>query len=244
MKDIQKIFVLFISMTWSMNVAAFDIDGISYDILSESDKTACVARQIETDKLVGDVRIASKVSHKGKEYTVTEISGWAFSDCRQMTSIAIPSTVQTIGYSAFWGCYGLTAVHIEDIAVWCSVTQKKGTEGNPLTLAHHLYVNGEEVTELVIPDGVTTIGDDAFHDATALTSVAIPSSVKTIGAEAFAGCNMLSNLSMAEGLQVIGFNAFGGCWSLKEVTVPEGTERLENDAFYHRDQLTTVHLPQ
>ena len=103
MKQFFFIFTFF-STLWSMNVMAFDVDGISYDVLSISDKTVCVARQTATDQLVGDVVIPSQVKYGGTVYTVTEISGWAFSSCNKMTSITIPATVQRIGYSAFSIC--------------------------------------------------------------------------------------------------------------------------------------------
>ena len=218
-------------MVWSVDVDAFVVDGISYDVLSESDRTVCVARQKVTDLLTGDVRIPNVISYEGKNYTVTEISGWAFSSCSQMTSISIPAAVQRIGYSAFWGCYGLQSVHIEDIASWCSVVQEGGTEGSPLRLAHHLHVNGEEVTELVIPEGVTAISYDAFHDATAITSVVIPSSVKRIGADAFAGCKSLISLSLPDGLEVIEDYAFEGCCRFTEITIPDKVQVLHWDSF-------------
>ena len=66
---------------------AFDVDGISYDILSQSERTACVGRQTDTERVVGDVVIPRQVEYQGTVYTVTEISGWAFSNCRQMISI-------------------------------------------------------------------------------------------------------------------------------------------------------------
>ena len=244
MKCIRRFLFAFLLIIWSMNGSAFDYEGISYDILSKGDKTVCVARQTATDQLVGDVVIPSQVKYGGTVYTVTEISGWAFSSCNKMTSITIPATVQRIGYSAFYWCYGLKAVNVEDIAAWCSVKQEGGTEGNPLSLAHCLLLNGEEVKELVIPEGVTAIGNDAFHDAYGLTSVVIPSTVTQIGPEAFAGCSELKTLSMDSGVKVIGDYAFAGCRNLTEVNVPEGTERLENGAFYSCGNLAAIHLPQ
>jgi hypothetical protein len=233
----KKIFyyaiVLLLTMSVTSNAQSFDYKGITYEVLSKNNKTACVARQVATDQIKGDVQIPCEVGYEGKKYTVTEIAGWAFSGCRQMTSIDIPATIQTIGYSAFYWCYGLEAVYLEDLAAWCGVSFGGGTECNPVSLAHHLYVNGEEVKDLVIPEGVTSIGDDAFHDATALTSVVIPSTMTRIGNAAFAGCNSISQLSIASGVKVIGSNAFGGCYGLKEVTIPEGTERLEAGAFYY-----------
>ncbi len=244
MEYIRRFLFTSLLMMWGMNGSAFDYEGINYDVLSKSDKTVCVARQTATDELVGDVVIPSKVKYGGAVYTVTEISGWAFSSCNKMTSITIPATVQRIGYSAFYWCYGLKAVNVEDIAAWCSVEFEGGTEGNPFNLAHCLFLKGEEVKELVIPEGVTTIGNDAFHDASGLTSVVIPSTVTQIGSEAFAGCSEIKTLSMASGVKVIGSRAFAGCRNLTGVTVPEGTERLGDGAFYHCGKLADIHLPQ
>ena len=189
MTTVQKIYIAFVFILWSATVAAFDVEGISYDVLSESARTACVARQMVPGQLVGDIKILSKVSYGGKEYTVTEINGWAFGACSKMTSIAIPATMQKIGYSAFSGCYGLKAVHIEDLTAWCNMSYVGGSECNPLSLAHRLFLNGEEVKELVIPDDVTVIANEAFHNATAISSLVIPSSVTQIGSNAFAGCS-------------------------------------------------------
>ncbi len=223
---------------------AFDVDGICYDILSQSERTACVGRQTDTERVVGDVVIPRQVEYQGTVYTVTEISGWAFSDCRQMTSISIPATIQRIGTEAFYLCYGLQAVHLEDISSWCRVCQGNGSEDNPIILAHHVFVNGEEVKELVIPEGVTAIADRAFQGATDITSLVIPSTVEQIGASAFGGCSSLKTLSLAQGLKVICNRAFHSCGNLLEVTIPQGTERIENGAFYGCMSMTDIHLPQ
>ena len=244
MECIRRFIFAFLLMMWGVNGSAFDFESISYDVLSEDDKTVCVARQTATDQIVGDVVIPSQVKYGGIVYTVTEINGWAFGSCSKMTSITIPATVQYIGYSAFAGCYGLKAVNVEDIAAWCSVEQEGGMECNPLSLAHCLFLKGKEIKELVIPEGVTAIGNGAFHDASGLTSVVIPSTVTQIGSEAFAGCSEIKKLSMASGVKVIGGRAFSGCRNLTEVTVPEGTEQLGYGAFYGCGNLTDIHLPQ
>ncbi len=223
---------------------AFDVDGISYDILSQSERTACVGRQTDTERVVGDVVIPRQVEYQGTVYTVTEISGWAFSNCRQMISISIPATIQRIGTEAFYWCYGLQAVHLEDISSWCRVRQGDGFEDNPIILAHHIFVNGEKVKELVIPEGVTAIADRAFQGATDITSLVIPSTVAQIGASAFGDCVSLKTLSLAQGLKVICNRAFHSCRNLQEVTIPEGTERIEEGAFYGCHSMTDIHLPQ
>ena len=113
--------------------------------------------------------------------SVTSIGDYAFSYCTDMTSVTIPNSVTTIGEYAFCSCIGLTSVHITDIAAWCKIS----FGSNPLENACHLFLNGEEIKDLVIPNSVTAIGDHAFNFCTGLTSVTIPNSVTTIEAYAF-----------------------------------------------------------
>ena len=72
--------------------------------------------------------------------------------------------------------------------------------------------------DLVIPDGVTEIGEGAFEDCTSLTSVSIPSSVTYIGETAFRGCTSLASMTIPNSVTTIGDGAFYGCKSLASVT--------------------------
>ena len=115
---------------------------------------------------------------------VTSIGANAFSECSGLTSVAIPNTVTSIGVSAFYGCSGLKKVIVKDIAAWCGI--EFDFANNPLEYAQHLYSDeNTEITDLVIPDGVTSISARAFYGCSGLASVTIPSSVKSIGHQAF-----------------------------------------------------------
>ena len=92
---------------------------------------------------------------------VTSIGEWAFSDCSSLTSITLSESVTSIGNGAFEDCSSLTAVHISSIEAWCKISFED-YDSNPLYYAHNLYLNGELVTELVIPESVTSIGNYAF----------------------------------------------------------------------------------
>ena len=127
---------------------------------------------------------------------VTEIGVQAFVGCTGLTSLTIPGSVTILGDFAFYACRSLEAVYITNLAAWCSFDfyDLYGNYSNPLRFAQHLYLNGKEVTELVIPEGVPSIGDCTFQNLTNLTSVVIPSSVKEIGVNAFDGCSNITNV--------------------------------------------------
>ena len=93
----------------------------------------------------------------------------------------------SIGNYAFADCSSLTGVYITDLAKWCGISFEKSS-ANPLCYAQQLYLNGTLITDLVIPDSVTSIGGYAFCGCRRLTSVTIPDSVTSIGDGAFSGC--------------------------------------------------------
>ncbi len=107
--------------------------------------------------------------------------------------MTIPNSVTSIDDNAFYNCNGLTKVEISDIAAWCNIIFSNPSS-NPLYYAKHLYLNGTEVINLVIPNSVTSIGRYAFSTCNRLTSVTIGNSVTSIGDNAFSGCSSISIL--------------------------------------------------
>ena len=174
--------------------------------------------------------------------SVTSIGGYAFADCHGLKDIVIGSGVTSIGYFAFSGC-SLRKVIVPDIAAWCSISFR-GEGANPLCNAHHLYVDEEtEITDLVIPEGVTSIGNSAFSGCSSLKSVTIPNSVTTIGNSAFSGCSSLKSVTIPNSVTSIGDSAFFFCSGLTSINIPNSVTSIGAHAFNSCSGLTSITIP-
>ncbi len=218
---------------------AVEISGIYYN-LTDKIEQAEVTRH--PDYYSGSVVIPESVVYKGKNYSVTTIGTVAFSNCQSLTSVTIPSTITSIGQFAFLDCYKLTSVHISDLAAWCTI-EFSINDSNPLSFAHRLYVNGEEVKDLVIPNNVTSISKHAFEGCSGLNSVIIPNSVTSIGGMAFSGCSGLESVTIPNSVTSIGYNAFEKCINLSSVTIPNSVTSISSMTFYQCSGLTSVTIP-
>lgn len=118
--------------------------------------------------------------------SVTSIGGYAFGNCTGLIEITIGDSVKSVGLYAFLGCVNLN-INITNIASWCQI---HFFTGHPFD-AYNLFLNNNLVTNLIIPEGVTSI--DNFQDCISITSVVIPSSVTEI-CDAFENCINLADV--------------------------------------------------
>ena len=126
---------------------------------------------------------------------ITAISQEAFSGCKKLTSITIPKSVTKIDDLAFKNCYGLKGVYINDLTAWCNISFYDSYGTNPLRYAQHLFLNDEEITNLVIPESITTIKQLAFYGCSGLNSVTLHKDVTSIQDKAFLNCTGLTSFT-------------------------------------------------
>ena len=147
---------------------------------------------------------------------VKNIPSYAFYGCSGLTSVTIPNSVTSIGYSAFEYCYGLTSIEIPN-----SVT----------SIGSSAFRGCSSLTSITIPNSVTSIGNSAFEDCSGLTSVTIPNSVTSIGEETFRGCSGLTSVTIPNSVTSIGERAFYDCSGLTSIEIPNSVTSISSDAF-------------
>ena len=172
--------------------------------------------------------------------SLTSIGWSAFDGCSGLTSIIFPSSLTSIESAAFYHCSGLETLEYKGtIEQWLSMEFGSIWMGGS---SHTFIVNGEELTNLVVPEGVTSIGSNAFYGCRGLTSITLPSSLTSIRDDAFRGCSGLTevDLSKCTSLTSIGWSAFDGCSGLTEVDLSNCTSliSIESYAFYVCSGLT------
>ena len=151
---------------------------------------------------------------------VTSIAANAFYKCYNFISVSIPSGVTFIGKSAFANCSGLKTVTCDSIADWCKISFENES-ANPTFYAYGLTVDGQAVTDLVIPEGTTAIENYAFYYCTGLTSVTISEGVETVGSHTFYGCTGITSVSLPTTLQESKSYAFYNCSGITAVHIKD-----------------------
>ena len=258
----QLILLVMIMLPLVASADAVEIDGIYYNLIPKGKIAEVTSNPYD---YTGNVIIPQTVTYESVNYSVTGIEGSAFYYCsyltsvtipnsvtsigdnafyfcKKLTSVTIPNSVTSIGKTAFYQCSNLLSVHISDLEAWCKISFSDDYS-NPLYYAHHLFINGEEIKDLVIPKSVTSIGSYAFSGCSGLTSVTIPNNVTSIRQSAFSGCSGLTSLTIPNSVTSIGNSVFYGCSGLTSVTIPNSITIISNSAFAKCTNLLSVTIP-
>lgn len=189
---------------------------------------------------------ATVTDDDGTEYTVTQISYQAFSDCKKAKTIVIPKYVETIDSYAF------TAECIERFEV--DTLNNHFVADSVGVLFEMPYVNGygnllrfppaNPSTTYTVPNSVPQIDSGAFGMCEELTSVTIGKSVLLIGDSAFSSCKKLEEVKfLGDGPGIIGNYAFNFCENLKDFQLPSELQTIGDSAFAGCKLLTAIEIP-
>ena len=160
--------------------------------------------------------------------SVTSIGDSAFWRCSSLSEIVIPSSVTSIGNSAFYCCRSLSKIVIP-----ASVT----------SIGNSAFSGCSSLSEIVIPSSVTSIGERAFSDCSSLSEIVIPASVTSIGDWAFYDCRSLSKIVIPASVTSIDNSAFWDCDSLSKIVIPASVTSIGNSAFYCCRSLSEIIIP-
>ena len=157
-----------------------------------------------------------------------------------LISVYIGKNITTI-YDEFNDCTNLQEVHISDLYAWCKCKYEFGF--NPTRHGHNLYLNNKLITDLVIPEGITIINNDAFYGCDKIISVTFPDNVTSIGKSAFQDCIGLTEIIIPSNVTNIANRTFFNCRSLAKVTIPSSVTSIEEAAFSRCNSLTKIFIP-
>ena len=189
--------------------------------------------------------------------SVTSISSLAFYDCTNLIRIIIPDSVTSIGSHAFHNCNKLAYNEHENCGYLGNERNPyyaliKVTKCNSKTYTIHkdtkliagsAFANSSNITSIVIPNSVASIGEYAFYNCDKLKKVIIPDSVTSICKSAFDGCSSLTNVSIPNSVASIGCFAFENCSSLTSIEIPDSVTSIGGWAFCGCCSLTSIEIP-
>ena len=218
MKKLFFFLLFFVANVVPMIASDIEVGGIWYNFDNSTQTAEVTFRGADYDSFAGEysgsIIVPKSITYNNEEFTIVSIGDYAFWNCPKLTSISLPETIKYLGANAFWNCSYLESVYIDDLAAWFSILGS-GSDSSPLAVGIYvntkLYVGGELLTDLVIPEGITNIRSEALRGCGSLESVIIPDGVKSIEWGAFYDCDNLSSAIIGSNVTKIESGVFYDC---------------------------------
>lgn len=153
-----------------------------------------------------------------------------FMECRGLTEVVLPDTMDLVGATAFASCPNMTKITLPKVAK-CNLVNAGILQNNP------------KLTEVVLPQNITVIPMSLLAGCTSLTTFTVPSYIRELKGSTFNRCTALKSVKLPEGLTTIGGSTFSGCSALTEVNLPESLTSLGGTIFLNCKALRHVKLP-
>lgn len=196
------------------------INGVTIRSYFGKDKEVIIPREIDGKPVKtiasGVFRDCEKLESVIISDGIEEIDSNVFRDCKSLANVVIPESVKLIRGGAFIG------------TPWLENKRKE----SPFVIVNGILIDGMACRgDIVIPDSVREICDEAFQDCGAVTGVTIADGVKLIDYRAFRGCKALTGVIIPNSVTHIGEDAFDDCELLKNITIPDGAVKIGDNAF-------------
>ena len=191
--------------------------------------------------------------------SVKSIGFSAFSGITSLNAITIPDSVTSIAENAFFNCTALSSLTMpisatmddnsfEEVSSIQKLHLTKGTGvGVDYTSSSKYYTpwcrSGDNLTEIILDEGITRIGNYTFYNCTGVSSIDIPDSLTGLGWNAFSCCKSLTSVTIPDSLTYVSSGAFECCYSLTSVTIPESVTIIYQYAFSYCPALSSLTMP-
>ena len=227
-KRTTKLLAVILSLILTFSVIPITIftaiaenDGIFYYSVSNGEATIT---GLVNRNYCGAIEIPSTIGG----YPVTSIGAFSFELCNEITNISLPDSITSIGCGAF-----------EDTKYYFN---ESNWEDGVLYIGNHLieakqYISGT----YCIKPGTKTIAESAFGTCNSITNIFIPNSVSSIGRSAFSSCTSLKSVTLPNGLTLIEESTFSYCNSLTSIIIPDSVKSIGSSAFMSCSKLTDVY---
>lgn len=181
-------------------------------------------------------RITTVIIQEG----ITGLGDNSLYDCTELNDLYLPDSLEVVGY----GCSAIVVnIHVNNIAVFINLRSTYEWSSISFGAFVHLFVNGAEIENVVIPAGTVVLRDGLFTNVYSIKTVHLPDSVRFVGEAAFAGCSSLEDINIPDGVETLGYKCFEGT-NLTSISLPQSIISLGEYCFAICRSFSDVYLSE